>query len=92
MREKRVVGDLTLPAGSYKIVAVQAPRSGLTTNVYSKVKVAGTETTKIATSTGSATPVAQTLTLDADAVVDVEFGTNGTSGYNARLALVARRG
>ncbi|MFF2488009.1 fibronectin type III domain-containing protein [Microbacterium sp. NPDC058062] len=85
---KPITYHLTLPAGSYNIVAVQAPRAGLTTNVYSKVKAAGTETTKNATSTGSATPVAQTLTLDADAVVDVEFGTNGTSGYNARLALV----
>lgn len=85
---KPVTYHLTLPAGSYNIVAVQAPRAGLTTNVYSKVKVAGAETTKTAVSTGSATPVAQTLTLEADAVVDVEFGTNGTSGYNARLALV----
>ncbi|MFB7893956.1 chitinase N-terminal domain-containing protein [Microbacterium sp. NPDC056044] len=85
---KPITYHLTLPAGSYSIVAVQAPRAGLTTNVYSKVKAAGAETTKNATSTGSATPVAQTLTLDADAVVDVEFGTNGTSGYNARLALV----
>ena len=85
---KPITYHLTLPAGSYNIVGVQAPRAGLTTNVYSKVKVAGTETTKTAVSTGSATPVAQTLTLDADAVVDLEFGTNGTSGYNARLALV----
>ncbi|KJL40584.1 fibronectin type III domain-containing protein [Microbacterium trichothecenolyticum] len=85
---KPITYHLTLPAGSYNIVAVQAPRAGLTTNVYSKVKAAGTETTKNATSTGSATPVTQALTLDADAVVDVEFGTNGTSGYNARLALV----
>ncbi|WP_374976808.1 chitinase N-terminal domain-containing protein [Microbacterium trichothecenolyticum] len=85
---KPITYHLTLPAGSYNVVAVQAPRAGLTTNVYSKVKAAGGETTKNATSTGSATPVAQTLTLDADAVVDVEFGTNGTSGYNARLALV----
>ncbi|MFC8683449.1 fibronectin type III domain-containing protein [Microbacterium ureisolvens] len=85
---KPVTYHLTLPAGSYNIVAVQAPRAGLTTNVYSKVRAAGTETTKTATSTGAATPVAQTLTLDADAVVNVEFGTNGTGGYNARLALV----
>ena len=85
---KPVTYHLTLPAGSYNIVGVQAPRAGLTTNVYSKVKVAGTETTKTAVSTGSATPVAQTLTIDADSVVDLEFGTTGTSGYNARLALV----
>ncbi len=85
---KPVTYHLTLPAGSYNIVAVQAPRAGLTTNVYSKVKAAGQETTKSAVSTGAATPVAQRLTLDADAVVDVEFGTTGTSGYNARLALV----
>ena len=85
---KPITYHLTLPAGSYSIVGVQAPRAGLTTNVYSKVKVAGTETTKSAVSTGSATPVAQTVTFDADAVVDLEFGTTGTSGYNARLALV----
>lgn len=85
---KPITYHLTLPAGSYNIVGVQAPRAGLTTNIYSKVRVAGTETTKTAVSTGSATPVAQKLTIDADAVVDLEFGTTGTSGYNARLALV----
>lgn len=85
---KPVTYHLTLPSGSYNIVAVQAPRAGLTTNVYSKVRAAGAEATKTAVSTGAATPVAQTLTLETDAVVDVEFGTNGTSGYNARLALV----
>jgi len=85
---KPVTYHLTLPAGSYNLVGVQAPRAGLTTNVYSKVTAAGASTTKTAVSTGAATPVAQTLTLDQDAVVDLEFGTNGTSGYNARLALV----
>ncbi|WP_194409991.1 fibronectin type III domain-containing protein [Microbacterium cremeum] len=85
---KPVTYHLPLPAGSYNIVAVQAPRAGLTTNVYAKVRAAGAETTKTAVSTGAATPVAQPLTLENDAVVGVEFGTNGTSGYNARLALV----
>ncbi|WP_106816370.1 chitinase N-terminal domain-containing protein [Microbacterium timonense] len=86
---KPVTYHLTLPAGSYNIVAVQAPRAGLTTNVYSKVTVGGgAGSTVTATSTGGATPVAQKVTLDADSVVHVEFGTNGTSGYNARLALV----
>lgn len=85
---KPVTYHLALPAGSYNIVGVQAPRSGLTTNVYSRVKAPGIDTTKSAVSTGSATPVAQALVLDADAVVDLEFGTTGTSGYNARLALV----
>ncbi|WP_454111996.1 fibronectin type III domain-containing protein [Microbacterium aurum] len=85
---KPITYHLTLPAGSYNVVAVQAPRAGLTTNVYAKVTAAGVSTTKTATSTGAATPVAQTVTTDADGVVDVEFGTNGTSGYNARLALV----
>ena len=85
---KPVTYHLTLPAGTYNIVGVQAPRAGLTTNVYSKVRVAGTETTKSAVSTGSATAVAQTVTFDTDAVLDLEFGTTGTSGYNARLALV----
>lgn len=85
---KPITYHLTLPAGSYNVVAVQAPRAGLTTNVYSKVRAVGLETTKTAVSTGAATPVVQRLTLDADGVVDVEFGTTGTSGYNARLALV----
>ncbi|MBW9095294.1 DUF1080 domain-containing protein [Microbacterium jejuense] len=85
---KPITYHLTLPAGSYNLVGVQAPRAGLTTNVYSKVTAAGASTTKTATSNGAYTPVAQTLTLDQDAVVDLEFGTNGTSGYNARLALV----
>ena len=86
---KPITYHLTLSAGTYNIVGVQAPRAGLTTNVYSKVKAAGKESTKTAVSTGAATPVAQTITLDADGVVDLEFGTNGTSGYNARLALVS---
>ncbi|WP_345801391.1 family 16 glycoside hydrolase [Microbacterium sp. AZCO] len=86
---KPITYHLTLPAGTYSLVGVQAPRAGLTTNVYSTVKGAGiTTATKTATSTGTATPVAQTVTLDATTVVDLEFGTNGTSGYNARLALV----
>jgi len=86
---KPVTYHLTLPAGTYNVVAVQAPRAGLTTNVYSAVGLVGSDSTKkTATSNGSATPVAQTITLDAAGVVDVEFGTNGTSGYNARLALV----
>ncbi|MBN9215081.1 MAG: hypothetical protein ABS62_00095 [Microbacterium sp. SCN 70-200] len=85
---KPITYHLTLPAGSYNVVGVQAPRAGLTTNVYSKVTAAGASTTKTATSTGAATAVAQTVTTDADGIVDIEFGTNGTSGYNARLALV----
>ncbi|MFP3464300.1 fibronectin type III domain-containing protein [Leifsonia sp. SIMBA_070] len=85
---KPVTYHLSLPAGSYNIVGVQAPRAGLTTNVYSKVGVhGGSATTVTAVSNGSVTPVAQRITLDAPAVVDLEFGTNGTSGYNARLAL-----
>ncbi|MFH8252279.1 family 16 glycoside hydrolase [Microbacterium sp. B2969] len=86
---KPITYHLTLPAGTYNLVGVQAPRAGLTTNVYSTVKGTGlTSATKTATSTGAATAVSQTVTLDAATVVDLEFGTNGTSGYNARLALV----
>jgi hypothetical protein len=85
---KPVTYHLSLPAGSYNVVGVQAPRAGLTTNIYSKVGVhGGTTTTVTASSNGTATPIAQRITLDAPAVVDLEFGTNGTSGYNARLAL-----
>ena len=83
-----IVYHLTLPAGSYTIVGVQAPRAGLTTNVYSSVTAGGSTTRVNAVSTGAATPVSQQLTLTETTVVDVEFGTNGTSGYNARLALV----
>lgn len=85
---KPVTYHLTLPAGSYNIVGVQAPRAGLTTNLTAKLTANGESTSKTAISTGSATPIAQTLTLDEEAVVQLEFGTNGTSGYNARLALV----
>ncbi len=85
---KPVTYHLTLPAGTFKIVTVQAPRSGSTTQIYSTVTAGGTATKQTATSTGAATQIAQTVTLDAPQVVDVEFGTNGTSGYNARLALV----
>ncbi|SEI11281.1 protein of unknown function [Leifsonia sp. CL147] len=85
---KPVTYHLSLPAGSYNVVGVQAPRAGLTTNIYSKVGVhGGTATTVTAAANGTATPIAQRITLDAPAVVDLEFGTNGTSGYNARLAL-----
>lgn len=85
---KPITYHLTLPAGNYNIVGVQAPRAATTTNVYSTVKAAGKSTTKTAVSTGAATPVAQSVTLDTAGVVDLEFGTNGTSGFNARLALV----
>ncbi len=85
---KPVTYHLTLPAGSYNVVGVQAPRAGLTTNLSAKLTANGETVSKTATSTGSATPIAQTLTLDEEAVVQLEFGTNGTSGYNARLALV----
>ncbi|MFF1876956.1 fibronectin type III domain-containing protein [Leifsonia sp. NPDC058230] len=85
---KPVTYHVSLPAGSYNVVGVQAPRAGLTTNIYSKVGVhGGTATTVTAASNGTATPIAQRITLNAPAVVDLEFGTNGTSGYNARLAL-----
>ncbi|SFC34914.1 protein of unknown function [Nocardioides terrae] len=85
---KPVTYHLSLPAGTYQVVAVQAPRPGNTTQIYSTVRAGGTATRRTGTSTGAATPVAQTVTLTAPGVVDVEFGTNGTSGYNARLALV----
>ncbi|MWV51289.1 DUF1080 domain-containing protein [Rathayibacter sp. VKM Ac-2803] len=83
-----VVTHLTLPAGTYDIVSVQAPRAGLTTNLASTVTAAGASKTVTAVSTGAATPIRQQVTLTAPGVVDVSFGTNGTSGYNARLALV----
>lgn len=92
---KPVTYHLTLPAGTYMIGTVQAPRSGQTTNIYSTVRV-GEQTIgerKEAVSDGSATRIIQEVTVPAStdgkaSVVDVEFGTNATKGYNARLALV----
>jgi len=83
-----VTYHLTLPAGTYQITAVQAPRPGCTTNIYATIRAGSTSTRQTATSTGAATPISQQISLDTQTVVDVEFGTNGTSGYNARLALV----
>ncbi|MFT4211342.1 MAG: DUF1080 domain-containing protein [Microbacterium sp.] len=85
---KPITYSLTLPAGSYNIVTVQAPRSGYTTNISSTVTVDGTSTKVTGTSTGAATSLTQAVTLDEDGVAQVVFGTNGTSGYNGRLALV----
>ena len=67
---------------------MQGPRAGNTTNIYSTVASGDVRNKVTATSTGAATPITQKLTLNEPGVVDVEFGTNGTSGYNARLALV----
>lgn len=83
-----IVYHLTLPAGTYNIVTVQAPRAGNTTNIYSTVKAGSYQNRITGTSMGGATPITQKVTLTEPTVVDVEFGTNGTSGYNARLALV----
>jgi len=86
-----VVYHLTLPAGTYEVTTVQAPRPGLTTNLASTVTVGGTAKRVTAVSTGAATPISQQVTLTAPGVVDVALGTDGTSGYNARLALVTVR-
>jgi hypothetical protein len=85
---KPITYSLTLPAGTYNIVALQAPRPGITTHIYSTVRAQGHENRVTATSNGSGTPVSQSLTLDSEQVVSVEVGTNGTSGYNARLGLL----
>ncbi|MBX7444595.1 MULTISPECIES: family 16 glycoside hydrolase [unclassified Arthrobacter] len=79
---------LSLPAGTYNIVAVQAPRANTTTNIYSTVTSGSYQNKVTATSTGAATPITQKITLTDPAVVNVSFGTNGTSGYNARMALL----
>lgn len=85
---KPITYSLTLPAGSYDIVTIQPARSGATTNIYSTV-TAGSYTNRItAVSSGAATPITQRVTVSQETVVKVEYGTNGTSGYNARLALV----
>jgi len=79
---------LSLPAGTYNIVAVQAPRANTTTNIYSTITSGSYQNKITATSTGAATPITQKITLTDPAVVNVSFGTNGTSGYNARMALL----
>ncbi|NMM94951.1 LPXTG cell wall anchor domain-containing protein [Bifidobacterium oedipodis] len=85
-----VTYHLTLKAGTYRIGAAQNPRSGGTTKIYTTVSQNGTVLAghKTADSNGEATQVVQTVTVPEDGVVDVEFGTNGTSGWNARLAMV----
>ena len=91
---KPVTYHLTLPAGTYTIGTVQAPRSGQT-KIYSTVRL-GEQTIserKEAVSDGSATRIVQEVTVPVstdgkESVVDVEFGTNATKGYNARLALL----
>ncbi len=80
---------VTLPAGTYRIGTVQAPRSGISTKIYAKVSAGGEELARqSATSNGEGTQVVQTVEVEADGVVEIEYGTDGTSGYNARLALV----
>lgn len=79
---------LSLPAGAYNIVTVQAPRANMTTNIYSTVTSGSYQNKVTGTSTGAATPIIQKVTLTEPSVVKVAFGTNGTSGYNARLALL----
>ncbi|KAB8290124.1 family 16 glycoside hydrolase [Bifidobacterium avesanii] len=86
-----VTYHLTLPKGSYEIVTVQAPRAGQQTNVYSQVTAADGSTLSArqnVTSNGEATAITHTVKVKDESVVNVEFGTNGTSGYNARLAMV----
>jgi hypothetical protein len=85
---KPITYHLALPAGTHNFVAVQAPRAGLTTNIYATVRALGTSATRTASSPGSFTAVAVPFTLTTATVVDVEFGTNGTSGYNARQGLL----
>ncbi|WP_285136257.1 family 16 glycoside hydrolase [Microbacterium sp. lyk4-40-TSB-66] len=85
---KPVTYYLTLPAGSYNIGAVQAPRAGLTTNFYAKVTAGSSTNTTSAVSQGAATTISQPVTVATETIVAVEVGTTGTSGYNARLALL----
>ncbi|BDR52362.1 hypothetical protein KIM372_02690 [Bombiscardovia nodaiensis] len=86
---KPITYHLSLPAGSYKIGTVQSPRAGLQTKIYSSVTAPGqVATRKAAVSQGEGTVLEQNVTLSAPGIVAVEFGTDGTSGYNARLGLV----
>lgn len=86
---KPIIYHLSLPAGSYRLSAVQTPRPNCTTEIYSELKAPGIDPSrKTATARGQATTITQTVTLAEPGVVELEFGTNGTSGYNARLGLV----
>lgn len=88
---KPVTYHLTLPAGEYRIGTEQTPRSGGTTKIYSTASVDGKVVAERKTADSSDTSntlIEQTVTLDKESVVDVEFGTNATAGWNARLGRI----
>lgn len=89
---KPVVYHLTLPAGEYELGITQAPRD-VTTQLLSRVVLDGTEVSRVtATASGPAETLRHTVTVPAGgAVVALELGTDGTSGYNARVALAYAR-
>ncbi|MBU5423424.1 bacterial Ig-like domain-containing protein [Cellulomonas hominis] len=89
---KPVVYHLTLPAGEYELGITQAPRD-VTTRLLSRVVLGGTEVSRVtATASGAAETLRHTVTVpEGGAVVDLELGTDGTSGYNARVALAYAR-
>ena len=80
---------LTLPAGTYRIGTAQAPRAGASTRIFSAISSGGVELARqTSVSSGEATQIEQTVDVARDGVVKIDFGTDGTSGYNARLALL----
>ncbi len=89
---KPVVYHLTLPAGEYELGITQAPRD-VTTQLLSRVVLDGTEVSRVtATASGAAETLRHTVTVpEGGAVVSLELGTDGTSGYNARVALAYAR-
>jgi LPXTG-motif cell wall-anchored protein len=82
-----VVYHLTLPAGEYELGIAQAPRD-VPTHLLSRVVLDGEEVSRVtATASGSAEVLRHTVTVpEGGAVVGLELGTDGSSGYNARVA------
>lgn len=87
-----VVYHLTLPAGEYELGITQAPRD-VETRLLSRVLVGGEEVSRVtATASGPAETLRHTVTVpQGGAVVDLELGTDGGTGYNARVALAYTR-
>ena len=82
---------LTLDKGEYRIGTVNAPRSGGDTAYYTTYTIDGKEAAARVSGSANGMPgyLTQTVTVPADGtVLDVTFGTNGSGGWNARLALV----
>lgn len=81
---------LTLDAGIYEVAGFQAARPNNTTALSTSVAVNGQTVSELTASAPNVqTEVKHRIVVDEDgSIVRLSFGTNGTSGVNARLALV----